>query len=115
MENLKIHSYGPEISKSRQSVHFVELIEFLWTDEEGTHKAKLRIAIKSDSYDFQSFARIAKWDGNQWQPMANIPYSNMKTPHGMYVWGEVEPRWTNPRNFEGDREALIKKAKEILG
>jgi len=95
------HSYGQEIGIGQQSVTFTEVIKL--------GEAKLRIRIKSDAYEFESFACIDIWDqaGSKWNSLSTIHFSNMKTPHGL-----LKDR--NPANFEQDRERLIKKAKEIL-
>ena len=37
--------------------------------------ARLKVSIRVNAYDFQSYARIQKFDGTKWQPLADIMHS----------------------------------------
>lgn len=56
----------------------------------GDKKVKLMFSIKSDSYAFQSHAKVAVWDDMNmlWSPVHNIHYDAMKTPAGLYYQGD---------------------------
>lgn len=72
----------------------------------GAHK--LRIRISSDSYDFQSSARIEVWRPAdlKWSFIADIHYSRMAT-RASYVHA-------TPTHFKADRDNLLAQALQIL-
>ena len=69
---------------------------------------KLRIRIHSDSYDFQSWARIETFDpvASKWNQLADIHYSNMRT--------RVAYRDARAADFKIDRDNLLAQAIAIL-
>ena len=36
------------------------------------------VKVRRNSYDFQSEARVTKWDGSRWQYVHHLPYCDMK-------------------------------------
>lgn len=58
--------------KGSQSWNRVMILEV--RDHLGLHTdpVKLRVRIKRDGYDEQSYGRIERWDGRQWQPLHAI-------------------------------------------
>jgi len=92
-----------QIAQGRQSINFTEVIEF------DGHK--LRISIKSDSYNFQSYARISRWNGEEWKQVHFIHFSEMKTPSGLCYQPNEKCDY---KHFINDRDQLIKVAKEII-
>jgi hypothetical protein len=91
-----------ELSKGRQSLNYQEIVKI--GDD------KVRIRIKSDSYDFQSYARIEVWGNeNKWNNIHNIPFANMATPPELYYHSNA-----NKRSFKVDRDKLIDVATSIL-
>ena len=97
-----------QISKGRQSMEAERIVAF----ETNDRKIKVRIKIKSDSYDFQSFARAEAFNPQslEWNPIASIPYSNMKTKTGLvYQQGEV-----GPGAFEADFNTLLEQTRAII-
>ena len=88
-----------QVCPTRQSFHYVELLSL------GNHK--LRVDIQADTYDFQSHARIERWDGNQWQLVAFLLYPEMKTKYGAI-------RAAKSDDFRLDRDRLINLATAIL-
>lgn len=76
---------------------------------------KLRISIKSDSYDFQSYARIEIYNPNdyKWNVLHSIHYSKMQTASKLYY--KHHRNGTIPvSEFQKDIDTLIKVAEQIL-
>ena len=94
-------SVEEEILKGQQSVIFKELLTY------GDHT--LQISIKSDAYDFQSYAKLERWDGNKWQLVCSRHHSIMNTPFKLYV-----SQLVTKRVFLLDRRSLINSMKLIL-
>jgi hypothetical protein len=93
-----------QFSEGRHSVILTEYLE--WEEQ------KFKLVIKSDSYQFQSYASILRWDGNRWCTLYSIHYGDMTTPAGM-----IYPRNRTKIEMEPmqeDRKRLIEKAKAIL-
>lgn len=70
---------------------------------------KLKIEIKSDSYRRQCYAHAYALDGLEWKLIYSIPYSEMKTPEGLYYQNNL-----NEALFFADRDQLRQKLNEIL-
>lgn len=90
-----------EVSKGNgQSNSYTETLKA------GAHK--LRIHIRSDSYDFQSSARIEVWRPAdlKWSQVADIHYSRMQT-QASYVHASAVL-------FKADRDNLLAQAVAIL-
>lgn len=93
------------ICRGSQDVDYVEVLKV------GDHK--LRVKIRSNSYAVQSYARVERWDGSQWQFLHELGQGNMRTPAGLYVHhpavdGDLEAK------FRKDRDELVKLAGDIL-
>ena len=102
----KIHK--SEISWSKQAAHYKRV--FLLGESD-----MLKISIKRDSYDFQSYARLSRWDGKQWNLVSEIPYSKM---NAVKDGTNIKPRNGNEVDFRDackpDVEQLLKDAEFIL-
>lgn len=105
--------------KTRQGARLTELLSLSTSSPRpGDHgevgvqvyAIKLRVDIERDSYSFQSHARIEKWDGHKWNPLAHIDYPLMQTEEGLHVG----PRAVTPSMFAKDRDRLISMAKAII-
>lgn len=78
---------------------------------------KIKIDIKSDAYDFQSFARVSVFNQSElkWNVISSIPFANMNTPTKLFY---SINRSENPAiltdKFQKDVEILIKEAEAIL-
>ena len=91
------------ISKGTQDVTYKEIFEL--------NGRKVKVEVKSDSYDFQCYARVKVLDlHNGWYVLYAIPHSEMKTRSGLYY---VE-NWKDEKYFMEDVESLKKMAKELL-
>lgn len=94
--------------KGSQSINYQSIIKF--------NGKKLKIEIKKDSSDSQSYARISIWSDASltWNLLNNIPYSQMQlvTNNVSYVREVSDPKVKNAVLF--DRNVLIEKASNIL-
>lgn len=93
---MKPESINVQCTKLQQGHRYTEVLAL------GPHK--LRVDIRRDSYDFQSSAKIERWDGDQWREVHSLHYGAMATGR----WAEV------PSAFADDRNTLIKVATTIL-
>lgn len=97
-----IHS---DIARGRQSVNAIFLFN------RGTAKARIKIC--SDSYDFQSFARVELFSPTElkWNVVGHIPYTEMNTPHKLaYI-----PTGTAKDNFMADFDRLLGIVDGLVG
>lgn len=92
-----------QVAKTRQGVLYTQIL--------SDGGVQFRVAIYSDSYDFQSTAVVTRWDGNQWQHVHNIPFALMATRHGLCY--EREP--VTAAAFAADCKELIRVAKAVVG
>ncbi|MGF6281912.1 hypothetical protein ABH908_000055 [Pseudomonas frederiksbergensis] len=97
-----IHS---DIARGRQSVNAIFLFN------RGTAKARIKIC--SDSYDFQSFARVELFSPTNldWNVVGYIPYPEMKTPHKLAYM----PTGTDRENFMADFDRLLGIVDGLVG
>ena len=74
----------------------------------------VRVLIKSDSYAFQSYARIEALDQAElkWNVIASIPYSNMATEIGMCYNSTIVTRSTDQLSAKAP-EAFAKDAAKL--
>lgn len=108
-KNTKINVavLSEQLSKGQQCLSAERIIAL---SDEST-KAKIRIRIKSDSYDFQSYARVDVCSPAtlSWNRIGEIPYANMSTPFKLgYKQG------AGIELFEADFAKLVEQAKIIL-
>lgn len=97
---VKMHS---QATKGKQSLDYTALWQL------GAHK--LRVKRRRDSYDFQSWARIERWDGSAWQEVATIPYSSMSEDSYYSRESIIRP---TPAELQ-DEDMLLRLADMILG
>lgn len=91
-------------------------LAFAWQDVIYTETLRvgdysLRIKIRSDAYDFQSFARVSLFSPatGKWSVLHSL--SNRATSDGLVY---RRPKATEA-DFAADRETLLKAARAILG
>lgn len=75
---------------------------------------KIRITIKSDSYDFQSYAKAWVFNRSrlEWAPIASLHYGDMETPTGLAY--KASEGWRNAGWYSADRCALIDRILWVL-
>ncbi len=94
------------ISKGQHSVNYKEILK--------VDGVKLRIIIESDAYDFQSCARIQKWNGDEWHIIDSIHYSEMNTPYSLVYKACNQPRVLSPDTIMKNNDQFFKKDRDIL-
>ena len=108
-EARKVETISANFSgHGRQTVTYQEVLELKLIRGGNTYPHKLRIIIKSDSYVFQSSAKIERWDGNQWHTVHFIGGGPMKTDLSY----NNDPRTAH---VQADRTELLRVAEAILG
>jgi len=103
---MKTKVISHAISKGRQDVL---LTAILAVDEPGCLE-RLRITIRSDSYEQQCYARIHRWDGDQWQLLHYLQDRN--TPNSLAYRRNDDG--IHPRHFEDDYNELLRVAEAVL-
>jgi len=70
----------------------------------------LRVSIRRNAYDAQSYARVARFDGSKWQPVASRSIGECSCRGISYVSTDVECQ-----SFLADATTLEEEAIAILG
>ena len=99
-----------EYSIGTQSIRLKEILE----SKDGH---KILIEILSDSYDFQSYARLSAFNKNdqKWNIIDTIAYSKMQTPPKLAYSPELKNNADNLKEyFQKDLSQLISNAELIL-
>lgn len=116
---MKVTTHRRKLANAGQSLYYRERLElrsghsFDGVPVGGIHK--LRIEICSDSYAFQCYARIERWDGSQWQEVEHVHHGNMETPNSLaYAARGPEGEEAQWQKFEHDRDTLLEAAAEVL-
>jgi hypothetical protein len=81
---------------------------------------RFRVEIKRDAYDFQSWARIERWDGQRWREVHRLPQATMAVltkEAGRELVCYVEPVLgeRGEAAFAVDERELIRVALEVSG
>lgn len=109
----KFKSLSLDVVKGRQSIEYREVLE-LKTDS----IQKLKIEMKSDSIDYQSYARISVWNGKEWSHLDSIHYTlvNFKSGlcHSLSNETPLQVQQKNLGHFKQDQQELLKRAYDIL-
>jgi hypothetical protein len=106
MSSFKITVTSSAITKSGQAVTFTELVNY------GDYR--LRLTIKSDSYDFQCYARLENFDKQtmQWSVVVHRPHGDMQTESKL-----VYSRFSDDlyiKKFDSDRLWLLKQFANLI-
>ena len=93
--------------KGSQSISFREIYKL---DEK-----RIKLEIKSDSYDQQCYARAYLLKDEKWEPIYSIPYSEMNTPNGLSHHVTYRHKASAAEGeFKIDIDRLKKYIKEII-
>lgn len=102
---MQVTILDTQIGKHGQNVIFSQILD---AEPPYRPRGKLQITIRTDSVKSQAYARIEKYDGNQWQPLAQL--LTLETNYELAY--RQEPPTCD--DFELDRSRLIKIAEKIL-
>lgn len=105
--------FSDELYQGSQSLERLCIGRLKLTAVEGALEFKVRIHIKSDSYQEQSFARMDVWvpQDLKWSHVCYIPSANMKTPLSLAY---RQPNRQHRREFQADFDKLVSSAVQIL-
>ena len=82
-------------------------------------ETKIRLTLRSDSYQCQCFAKAEALDGFEWKPIYSIPNSLMKTPKELRYYPAFQSDNADcssaSRYFESDVNTLKTYIEKILG
>ena len=93
--------------KGSQSINFREIYKL---DEK-----RIKLEIKSDSYDQQCYARAYLLKDEKWEPIYSIPYSEMNTSKGLCYHVTYRSNASAAEaEFKSDIERLKKYVEKIL-
>ena len=93
--------------KGSQSINFREIYKL---DEK-----RIKLEIKSDSYDQQCYARAYLLKDEKWEPIYSIPYSEMNTSKGLCYHVTYRSNASAAEaEFKSDIERLKKYVDKIL-
>lgn len=93
--------------KGTQSVNFREIYKL--------ENKKIKLEIKSDSYDMQCYARAYILKDEKWELIYSIPYSEMNTPNGLSHHVTYRHNASAAEvEFKSDVQRLKKYIEEIL-
>ena len=100
---IKTNVIDRQVNKGRQDVTCVSYEEI--------NGSSVKLSIKSDSYENQSYARASIFDGAKWNVVYHIHYNEMKTPHKL-AYTETNDM---EMKFLADLRRLREKTHIILG
>jgi len=93
--------------KGSQSINFREIYKL--------EEKRIKLEIKSDSYDQQCYARAYILKDEKWELIYSIPYAEMKTPKGLcYHVTYRHNASAAEAEFKADIQRLKKYVEEIL-
>ena len=93
--------------KGSQSINFREIYKL--------EDKKIKLEIKSDSYDMQCYARTYILKDEKWELIYSIPYSEMNTPNGLCHHVIYRHKASAAEDeFTSDIQRLKKYIEEIL-
>lgn len=108
---LKTDTLDERIFQTRQSWEFLGIYKL---DNGCETPKKVKIEIRVNAYDFQSYAHSSIWNAKdeKWSRVADIPYAEMESVSNIsYV---DKDRTDVERGFEDDIDTLMMLTKLIL-
>jgi hypothetical protein len=104
-------SLSTEFSVAEQDVYYTEILTL-----KGNKEYKCKLEIRSNSYQFQSYARAYVWsqEALKWNLVDDIAYTNMTTKEGLGYYPDVKKSGAKFLHFMADRDLLIQKLGTVL-
>lgn len=75
----------------------------------GNKKHTLRVNIRRNAYDNQSYAKVERWNGTEWKNVVNAPITECECKGIAYVDNGI-----SARHFEKDSDRLVQEAESIV-
>lgn len=99
---MKIKQISERVYNQDQSWYYERTVSV------GSHK--LKIDIRRNAYDNQSYGRVHRWDGTKWQLVVEAPITELNCSVISYV-----DKGIIAGNFGRDGDKLLQEAIEIVG
>lgn len=111
--NYHLSQISDELHLGGQSLERIFVGRVKMTATVDAPEFKVRIHIKSDSYDSQCFARLSVWNSNdlKWNVVSSIPFSQMNTARSLAYH---QTNRHHRREFQKDFDRLMAEAVQIL-
>jgi hypothetical protein len=77
----------------------------------SSNRHKLKVVIRRNAYDDQSYARVSRWGGSKWEVVVNMPISECKCRTTSYVLSEAR---ANKQLFRSDAERILVEAMKVI-
>ena len=90
---------------SEQSWHYEKTVS--WLMNSAWHK--LRVCIRRNAYDHQSFARVERWNGEQWHQVTRCPIGECSCREVSYVQDNI-----GVAAFHADADRLLGETYDII-
>jgi hypothetical protein len=74
---------------------------------------RYRVEIRRNAYDFQSWAKVSRWDGTKWHPVYNEPIESCRCKSISYVERDVQHDVFRPDALRLLETAIAINGKEI--
>lgn len=102
--NVEITVISTRVWKADQSWYFEHVVKF----ENQRQSVRLKVSIRRNAYDFQSYGRVYFWDGKQWNRIVDTPLVFLRCKQVSDLDLNV-----NASAFEVDCERLLGEALKI--
>jgi len=110
------------MTKVKQQEDIIEKICYLSSGQSISYREiyklndkKIKLAIKSDSYRSQCYAKSSVLKNDEWVDVYSIPYSLMQTPEGLAYKSDYKNKpGVSEENFKEDIQKLKHYVEKIL-
>lgn len=103
-----------KVTRGSQSVNFTGIYNLKRAIQGTKVEKKVRVLIKRDSYDNQSYAKIQVWDHNQgWNFVTSLDFTTAHS-HGIFAYESAIQKPQVIDALGNDTEELIELATEII-
>ena len=99
---MKTKTISERVFNADQSWYFERIILLPNTD-------KVKINIRRNAYDFQSWARVSRWNGEEWKNVVDAPITEFNCHKISYV-----DKGITTKHFDEDAGKLLMEAMKIV-